>query len=410
MSPSRDRRTLAAFLTDFINYGVAMSAVSMVTYLPLYLKTNGASDLVIGLVPAAFAAGRMSGVLAAPRLEAKPLVRRWMVAVMLLERLPLALCGLWILLGPAERPGLMVAGILCLWVTYTIINGWATTSWGTFVSRSLTRPERGTLSGVGFTLSSLTGLAVVPLVGWAITRFGLAHGYGGAFLVAGLLLMASCLVFLRVREEPYAHVKQRVSLAGYLKQMLPVLRADGRFRWFLAVMALWLMGSTGAAYFTVFAMARFGADASTVMAYTLAMSLGAGLAGLVGARVAGHVGYVRVFLAGIGLTAAAMLAAYLATGSTGLYLAFALTGASGAASWMAIINLPLELADPPNVPTYYAVASLVRGPAGALAPIAAGLYLGHFPYQPLFLFCALLSLVAALLLWRYVHEPAPCSR
>ncbi len=234
-----------------------------------------------------------------------------MVRVMLIERLPLALCGLWILMGPERRPGAMVAGVLALWVLYTVINGWATTGWGTFVSRGLNRSQRSLLSGLGFTLSAFTGLAVVPLVGMAITSFGLTRGYGGAFLAAGLMLTCSCLVFLRADETPYPHVKERVSLAQYLRQMGPVLRADRRYRWFLAVMALWLAGSTGSAYFTVYAMERFQADAGTVMGYTIAMSLGSGLAGMAGARVASRVGFVRVFLVGIGLTAASMVAAAL---------------------------------------------------------------------------------------------------
>jgi len=405
MDLPRSRRTFAAFLIDFVNYGIATSAISMATYLPLYLKTNGASDLVIGLVPAAFAAGRMTGMLAAPRLEARALIRGWMVRVMVIERLPLALCGLWILMGPDQRPGLMVLGVLALWVTYTVINGWATTGWGTFVSRGLSRPQRGQLSGLGFTLSAFTGLAVVPLVGMAITTFGLTRGYGGAFLAAGLMLTCSCLVFLRADETPYPHVKERVSLGAYLRQMGPVLRADRRYRWFLAVMSLWLVGATGAAYFTVYAMERFQADAGTVMGYTLAMSTGAGLAGLIGGRAANRVGFVRVFLVGIGLTAASMVVAGVTPVSMGMYLAFALTGAGGSSSWMAIINLPLELADPPDVPTYYAVASLVRGPAGALAPITAGLYLGHFSHPPLYLFCAVVCVVSGVLLRRYVSEP-----
>ena len=405
MSPADDRRAFAAFLTDFVNYGIAMSAVSMATYLPLYLKTHGASDLVIGLIPAAFAAGRMTGLLAAPVLEAKSLIRRWMVTVMLMERLPLVLCGLWILAGPQSRPQLMVVGVLLLWVLYTVINGWASTAWGASVARALSRSQRGQLHGIGNALAALSGLAIVPLVGLAITHFGLARGYGGAFLAAGLLLMCSCLVFLRTREQPYPDVKDRVRLSVYLRQMPPLLRADGRFRWFLTVMALWLVGSTGASYFTVYAMDRFQAGAGTVMGYTVAMSLGAGVAGFASGRAANRVGFVRIFLVGILGMAASMATAGLAPTSAWFYGAFALAGAGGAASWMAVINLPMELADGPNVPTYYAVASLVRGPAGVLAPVAAGLYLGHFPHDLLYLFCALTSLMAAALLAHFVREP-----
>ena len=405
MKLSASRRAFAVFLADYVSYGVAMSAISMTTYLPLFLRTHGASEIVIGLIPAVFAAGRMTGLLAAPLLESRLLIRRWMVTVMVSERLPLVLCGLWILTSQSARPQVVVAGVLVLWTIYTAINGWASTAWGAFVARCLDRRRRGALIGLGSTLSALSGLAVVPVVGLAITHFGLARGYGLAFIGGGLLLASSCLLFLRVGEEPNPDVKARVGLASYLKQMGPVLRGDGRFRWFLSAMTLWLMGSTGIAYFTVYAMKRFAAGPSVVMGYTLAMSAGAGIAGLVAGRMAERIGFVRIFTGGMVLTSVSMLIACVAPTAPWMHAVFAVAGAGITASWMSVINLPLELADRPNIPTYYAVASLVRGPAGALAPIAAGLYLERFPYPPLFAFCAVVSLLAAVLLISFVSEP-----
>jgi len=382
-----------------------MSAISMTTYLPLFLRTHGASEIVIGLITAFFAAGRMTGLLAAPLLESRSLIRRWMVGAMILERIPLILCGLWIWIGPSAHPQVIIAGVLALWFIYTVTNGWASTAWGAFVARSLDRQRRGRLMGLGSTLSAFSGLAVVPVVGLAITHLGLARGYGLAFTGAGLLLTSSCLVFLGVQEEPNPDIKERVGLSRYLKQMGPVMRDDRRFCWFLGAMVLWLVGSTGGAYFTIYAMKRFAADPSMVMGYTLALSAGGGTAGLAAGRMADRVGFVRIFAVGIVLTSVSMMMAGVAPASSWMYGAFAVMGAGGTASWIAVINLPLELADRPNIPTYYAVASLVRGPAGALAPIAAGLYLEKFPYPPLFAFCAVIALLSVVLLIRFVNEP-----
>ena len=119
----------------------------------------------------------MSGLLAAPRLESMPRVQRWMVRTMLVERLPLCGCGLWILLRPGNSPQLAVAGVLGLWVVYTMVNGWASTAWGTYVARALTAQERGRLHGYGNALGALSSLAIVPLVRASIERFGLAHGH-----------------------------------------------------------------------------------------------------------------------------------------------------------------------------------------------------------------------------------------
>lgn len=400
-----DRRTFQAFLVDFVDYGIAMSAVSMATYLPLFLRTNGASNVVIGLIPAAFAAGRMTGLLAAPRLECRSLIRRWMISAMLVERFPLFLCGVWILASAGYRPDLVVAGVMLLWTVYSLCNGWASTAWGAFAARALIPPERGKLSGLGNALGALSGLAVVPLVREAIGRYGLPLGYGSAVTLAGLLLTGSALVFLMAGEEPYPHLKPRVGLADYFRQIAPVLRGDRRFRWFLTVMGLWLAGTTGISYFTVYAMDRFQAGPTAVMGYTIAMALGSGIAGLVGGQAAGRGGFGRVFLVGIGLIIGSMLAAFAAAHSWWIYLAFALAGAGATASWMGVVNLPLELAARQDVPTYAAVATLVRGPIGALSPLAAGFYLERFAYPPLFLSCAAVSLVAGLLLVRFVREP-----
>lgn len=76
MGGSSDRRKFAAFLTDYVDYGTAMAALSIATYLPMFLQENGASPVVIGLIPAACALGRaITGLLAAPYLERHSLIR-----------------------------------------------------------------------------------------------------------------------------------------------------------------------------------------------------------------------------------------------------------------------------------------------------------------------------------------------
>lgn len=405
MSSRRQRGLFRAFLTDFVDYGIAIAAVSMATYLPLFLRTHGASDVVIGLLPGAFAAGRMTGLLAAPRLECRPLIHRWMVGAMLVERLPLSLMGVWILLSVGRSPAVVVTGVMALWIVYSLNNGWASTAWGAYVARSLSPGERGRLSGWGNALGALSGLAVVPLVRAAIDRYGLAVGYGSAVALGGLLITFSALVYLLPGETPYPHVTARLGLGAYLRRTAPALRADARFRWFLAAMALWLAGTTGISYYTVYAMQRFQADTSAVMGYTLAMACGSGMAGLAGGQAAHRRGFGALCSLGIVLVAGANLVAWAAPEPSWMYVAFALAGAGSTASWMGVVNLPLELADRETVPTYTAVAALVRGPVGALSPLLAGLYLEHGSYPQLFLLGVALCLLAAACMHGRVGEP-----
>ncbi len=265
--------------------------------------------------------------------------------------------------------------------------------------------ERGWLSSLGTPLAALCGLAVAFAVRESIARFGLSRGYGGAVAAAGLLLTTSPLVFMLVTEEPFQQVKQQRRLGAYFREMGPFLRADGRFRWFIAVVSLWLTAITGASYFTVYAMNRFAAGPTAVMGYTIFLTLGAGLAGLVGGAAANRKGYVRVFLCGLAGTTLSMLVAFLGPWAWCMYLAFGLAGASSSACMMGVVYLPMEMGGQDNVPTYVGISSLVRAPMGALAPLLAGVYLERFPYPPLFVFCALSGVLGAFLLARYVEEP-----
>jgi hypothetical protein len=72
---------------------------------------------------------------------------------------------------------------------------------------------------------------------------------------------------------------------------------------------------------------------------------------------------------------------------------------------MALVNMPMELGDRQRVPTYVALSAFVRGPVGALAPLAAGVYLEFFPYGPLYLASAALAALACFVVHRFVGEP-----
>lgn len=401
-----DRRTFAAFLTDYVGYGIAMAAISMTTYLPMFLKSQTDSNVVIGLIPATFALARsFTCMLAAPYLERKRFIRIWMIVAMVVERTPLILCGVWIFFSRACSPGLVVAGVLILWTLYNLGNGLASTAWGSYFARVLSPQKRGRLNGWGISISALCGLAVVPAVEWLIESFGLPRGYGMAMSGGGLLLVAGSLIFLLGREAPFVEVKQRTDWRGYMREMVPILRSDARFRWFIVAACLWLISYTGFSYFTVYAIQQFGAGPNTVMWYTISMAAGSGFTGYICGQVAGKRGYTVVLLFGFGATIASMVAVFFTRQGEWMYPAFALAGCAMSASYISIINLPMELAQRQHVPTYVAVSAFVRGPVGTLAPLAAGIYLEFFDFTPLFLFCAFTGIVGAYLLNHFVREP-----
>jgi MFS family permease len=385
---------------------VAFSLVSVRAYLPMYLSTLTQSSLIIGLVPTIQMLGMMiPSMLVSHLIERQPRLRAWQIGTMLLERTPLILIGVWILLAEGLSPRATLAGILVLWTLYAFFGGTATAIWFNLVARVVPPTLRGRLHGLGGGIAAVLGIAIAGLARQLFDRLGAQRGYGVGFIIAGAIIWLGSWAFLAVQESPESHPVRHTSLGTFLRALPAVLRQDHTFAWFLLSRSLWIASASAATFYTLFAITRFGLEPRQVVGLAVAAASGSALGSFGGGYLADRRGNRVVLL--LSSAALAMGTTLVAIGwhSAVVVLAMAADGMVQSTGMIGGQNLPIELAPHDQVPRYLAANSTLLGPARVVAPMLAGGLIAIMGYQPVFVLAAVLGVLSGMvLLWR-VPEP-----
>src|SRR5439155_11673110 len=158
-------------------------------------------------------------------------------------------------------------------------------------------------------------------------------------------------------------------------------------------------------FFTASALRDFHAADWQVAAFTSCLLFGQS----VGNAVLGNVGDRRGHKLVLGVSVVAQVIANLvalgARDVSAFYVVFGLVGASNGAAMIANVNLPLEYADPPDRPTYVALATAVITPLVVLAPLVGGLVADQLGYRPVFALASALSVIAVVVLVTRLRDP-----
>jgi len=226
------------------------------------------------------------------------------------------------------------------------------------------RKRLGMMSGLGVALG-YAGVAFALPIGWYAVelyqRTDPAHGRTPLFALAGaLFLLFSVPLMAFVPERPAskpAHPGTRLLRLAY-RRVLVTLRLLPRHKPVL----LFLLGNfflvdslnTGIIAITPYMVHVFGLDKQQAMLWLIPFSLGAGVLGAVGGRLADTVGPRRTMLAAGVCVAVAIVVSALATSFALFMSVFIVLGGFGLANiWVAGRKLLLELVPGGQVGKYF---------------------------------------------------------
>jgi len=405
--PKHVSRLLFPFVLDYVTYGTAMQFISVSTFFPMFVRSLTDSNIIIGLLPAIqMLGGAVPAIIASRGMEHKPRLCPDMMLAMVFERVPLLLMGLWVLLAKDVSTSLLLVVSLLLWAIYAHGGGYATALWTNLVGRTIPPRARGRMAGLGGGLSSALGIFCPALVGWLIARHGLQHGYGLSLVIGGAIVVVGGLVFFWVRETPRVQGAPPPPMGAYLRGLLALLGEDTRFRWHIVGRALWVIGASASAFYTVYAISVYGADATAVTWMTVALAAGRALGSWLGGSLADRTGNVAALVVSSLVLCVAPIVAVLGGGMVALTIVFAIQGIGTAIGFLSGMSIPLELApSEEQTPRYVAVTTATIGPVATLAPILAGVAIGWIGYRAYFTFAAVVFLLAAAVFRLRVPEP-----
>lgn len=405
--PAHTRHNFLALGLDYSFFLIGMSFASQVTILPAFAAHLGASNVVIGAVPAVLMLGWFLPSLFAAhhteRLERKlPFVLRYTVW----ERVPLGVLAAvaFFLAGPA--PTLTLGVLLLLLLVMTGVGGALMPAWMDIVGRTIPTTLRGRFFGAANVVGSAGGLLGSLLTAYILAAVEPPRSYGFCFLAGTVFLALSYAALATTREPTGAVASTAVSLGAYLRRMPALLRRDRNLSWFLVARGFGTLGAMANGFYTVYALRAWEAPEWQVGVFTTIFLAGQLVGNLGLGWLADHAGHRLVLVLGLGTMVAGNLVA-LGAGSVETFgPVFALAGIHNAAVHVSARTILLELAaDVVERPTYIGLANTALAPLSFGAPLVAGLMADRLGFPSVFVVAASLSAVSVALLLGRVREP-----
>lgn len=233
--PEEKRRNLTRFFFDGLF--AAASDKIILTYLSIYLLTQGASRQQVGLLSS------LSNLAAAFLL---------LPAAMLVERtgkrkqITLTSAGgsRFVLLSLAVLPMIFGSSKTMVWVLLGLallretLNNIGYPGWMALTGDIVPLEGRGRYFGARNFVMGLSGIITALLIGQAITRIGEPLGYQVSFILAVVLGLISMSFFGRIKDPKHADKENRI-IQNNLKEILASLKGETPFILYCVFTALW---------------------------------------------------------------------------------------------------------------------------------------------------------------------------
>jgi MFS family permease len=408
--PSRDARargTVLALGADYALFLIGLSFASPSTIVTAFVAMLGASNLVVGAIPAVVTLGwQLPSLFVAGHTQTLEKKQPFVLRYTVWERVPFLVLALVAFFVATPWPGLAIVTTLAMMLVVTATGGLLMPAWMDIVGRAVPVALRGRFFASASTVAAVGGLAGSFLTAYVLGVFAGPYGYGVCFLIAALFMGLSYIAFTLAREPTATPPSPRVGVGAHLRTVPARLSGDPNFSWFLAARALAVVGAMAHGFYTVYALRRLEAPVWYVGVFTAMLFAGELVGNLAFGWIADTVGHRVVIIAGTAATVAANAVA-LATGSLSTFsIVFALAGLQIASLDVSNLNVLLEFApSEEEQPTYVGVGNTLVAPMAFASPLMAGLLADSLGFTAVFRVAALFGVLALGVLLARVRDP-----
>ena len=416
---------------DFSLFSFGLSFTSASVVLPLFIHHLTASNLALGAIPAAQAAGGQivplftAGYTEGLRYK-KPFILGWTV----LERAPyLALAVLTPLLA-LSHPDALLWTLLAMLFLGNFAGGITFSAWLDMIARMLPADWRGRLFGLSSAFAGLLGIAGGAVAATLLARESWPTAFALCFACTFACLIVSfvCLALVREpepepdrRPEPHARSggsariegEARVSGLGeqsaLLGRLRVLLREDPNFVRYIWANGLLVASGVATAFYDIAAKRWFALSDAQAGLYAVVLLLATTLGNVLWGYLGDRHGHKRVVEAGALCTVLAALLAAVSRdpgwGPVAFGAVFEASGFGASALQLATLTFVTDFAPAARRPTYIGLASAARAPFAIAPPLLAGLLADRLGYGAVFLAAAGLATAGGLLILRGVRDP-----
>jgi len=389
-------------------WGISLSLISVVAIVPVFLSHLGASNTVLGALPAIWTLmAYLPGAFGSHFTSHLPLRKQAVFVFHALSGIPWVLMAGWFALGGRHASALNIGVFLLLWGGSWGFMGLFIPVWINFIGK-VTRPElRATSFGVIFFFQTLMGV----IGGWIANRIlasslPFPQNYALGFLVAGICMSAGAFFFLPVVEDPGATAPQGQAVRTVIAHMCEVLADRGGVRIYLGIAVLTVGGWILISYYPVYAEHRFGLRPRDSAVFTAVCMGGQMLGSLVTGIVGDRFGYAKVALVSVLALTLGLVVAIWGSHPALYYVTAFLTGLYLVTDRLAAFNLSMAFCPHEDNTAWLGAIPAITAPVTALVAGSAGTFIDLFGFANIAKIGLLLAAGAAYLAFFRLKEPA----
>jgi len=251
--PKDLRWNTAAFLVDYVCFGVAFTFLSISSVLPAFVDELTDSAPLIGLVSTAYSGAWLLPQLIVARLiNDKPRKKPYLLTATS-GRIALWIIALALYLGLSRHPTAMLTLFFICLGLFAVTDGFASIAWFDIMARAIPLKQRGRMIGVGQFVSGLLGIGVGQLVALILQNRPFPLNYALLFFLAGLILIPSAVALALLREpRPRPRPDDAASTSSW-RDLWHVLRGDSAFQRLIASRLMVGMISVATSFYVVHA-------------------------------------------------------------------------------------------------------------------------------------------------------------
>lgn len=373
----------------------------VLTYVPLYALSFGASGAQIGLLSSAASLLGTAVLLPGARI-AEALGRRkelvlWATGFARLMLLLLALVPFGL------RGAAAVTAIIVLNALRVMFGNLALPAWTSLSADIVPETIRGRYFSARNLALGLAAIVGVPLGGLLISRLAHPVGYQLDFALAFLMGVLASVSYWHIREP---HRAERAVVRGKRLPVWERLRRRPNFLWFCVMALIWTFGlQVAVPFFNVYLVKVVGASTAMVGWVTVVTSLTALPAQRFWGPLADRWGSRRTLLvAGLGIPLLPWAWMFVSSPWHVVPINI-LSGLVWSGFNLASFNFLLAATPEDRRPRYVALYNTVVGIATALGATAGGLIVDLFSYQATFFTSGLFRALALVVLLLFITEP-----
>jgi MFS family permease len=389
-------------------FGLGIGLASYVTIIPLFVANLTESSAIIGLVSAMrFVGWQLPQVLTSNYVAR---LRRYKPMVLFMtfqERIPFFGLALVALAVPTlgKELALLLTFLLIIWQASG--GGLTAVAWTSMTGKIIPAPLRGRFYGTLMSAASLMSSGGAVVSGAILGAIVAPNSFALIFVLAGIsLTLISFGALTQVREPESAAAREKShSAREFLRVLGSILRRDGNFNRFNAARMLATVAQVGFAFYTIYAVRRFNADAGTVGLMTAILLLTQVFANPLFGYLGDRYNHRLMFGLGAFLAGVSALIALFAPEVGWLYLVFALSGFANAGLQPTIYSITQEFGSEAERPYYIGLSSTMTAPATFFAPLIGGWLADSFSYAVTFGMAAVGGVLTLLVMLFAVRDP-----